>query len=295
MGEDWQGGRRPTRSERKPSGAQRGEAERRSDGWASEGGPLHGLGLAGSGVAVIGAGQGIGRATSLLFARAGARVALVDECEERARSVAREVAALGADAIPVVADVTDAAQAERAIAQAGAQLGSLASVVNIVGGASWAPLLEMDEATWERDFSVNLKHHWYVARSAAARWRDAGNAGSVVAIASVSGVFAAPRHGAYGAAKAGLLSLVRTMAEEWWPLVRVNAVVPGSVRTPRIEDLWARGEIPRPGDDVLDRMAEPEDVAGAALFLCSALARYITGQTLVVDGGTSTRFPYHLP
>jgi NAD(P)-dependent dehydrogenase (short-subunit alcohol dehydrogenase family) len=152
----------------------------------------------------------------------------------------------------------------------------------------------MDEATWEHDFSVNRKHHWYVARSAAARWLDAGNAGSVVAIASVSGAFAAPRHGAYGAAKAGLLSLVRTMAEEWWPRVRVNAVVPGSVRTPRIEGLWARGEIPRPGDDVLDRMAEPEDVAGAALFLCSALARRITGQTLVVDGGTTTRFPYPL-
>jgi NAD(P)-dependent dehydrogenase (short-subunit alcohol dehydrogenase family) len=74
--------------------------------------------------------------------------------------------------------------------------------------------------------------------------------------------------------------------------VRVNAVVPGAVRTPRIEGMWARGEIPRPGDDTVSRMAEPEDIAGAAVFLCSALARRITGQAIVVDGGTSTRFPY---
>jgi NAD(P)-dependent dehydrogenase (short-subunit alcohol dehydrogenase family) len=151
----------------------------------------------------------------------------------------------------------------------------------------------MDEATWERDFRVNLKHHWYVARAAAAHWSDPSTPGSVVAIASVSGtLFGAPRHGAYGAAKAGLLSLVRTMSEEWWPRVRVNAVAPGAVRTPRIEAMWTSGEVPRPAADVVDRMAEPDDIAAAALFLSSALARRITGQTLVVDGGTTTRFPY---
>ena len=251
-----------------------------------------GLGLAGSAFAVIGAGQGIGRATALLLASEGARVALVDEIAERAEAVAREVEKRGVDAVPLVADVTDARVAEDAIARAFAGLGALAGVINIVGAASWAPLSEMDEATWQRDFRVNLEHHWYVARSAAARWRDAGASGSVVAVASVSGVFAAPRHGAYGAAKAGLLSLVRTMAEEWWPRVRVNAVVPGAVRTPRIEGMWQSGAIPRPAADVVERMAEPEDIAGAAVFLSSALARRITGQAIVVDGGTSTRFPY---
>ncbi|TMA35714.1 MAG: SDR family oxidoreductase [Deltaproteobacteria bacterium] len=253
-----------------------------------------GLGLNGSAAAVIGAGQGIGRATALLLASAGARVALVDEVEDRARAVAREVAECGVAAVPLAADVTDARAAERAIARADAELGGLAIVINIVGAASWAPLLEMDEATWQRDFRVNLEHHWYVARAAAARWRSADVTGSLTVVASVSGVFAAPRHGAYGAAKAGLLSLVRTMAEEWWPSVRVNAVVPGMVRTPRIEALWQRGEIARPADDMLGRMAEPEDIAGAAVFLSSPLARRITGQALVVDGGTSTRFPYTL-
>jgi len=252
------------------------------------------LGLAGSGAAVIGAGQGIGRATALTLARAGARVALVDECGERAESVARELAALGAEAFPVVADVTDAAQAAGAVSEAGRRLGGFAHLVNIVGSASWGTLLDLEPETWERDFRTNLVHHWTVARSAAAAWLAARSPGTVVAIASVSGLTAAPGHGAYGAAKAGLLSLVRTMAEEWWPDVRVNAVVPGSVRTPRIEAMWASGAIPRPGDDVVARMAEPEDIAGAALFLSSDLARRITGQALVVDGGTTTRFPYPL-
>jgi NAD(P)-dependent dehydrogenase (short-subunit alcohol dehydrogenase family) len=252
-----------------------------------------GLDLAGSAFAVIGAGQGIGRATALLLASEGARVALVDEVAERARSVAREVEGRGALAVPLVADVTDARAAEDAIARADTELGGLLGVINIVGSASWATLLEMDEATWQRDFRVNLDHHWHVARSAAARWRGAEGPRSVVAVASVSGVFAAPRHGAYGAAKAGLLALVRTMAQEWWPQVRVNAVVPGAVRTPRIEALWQSGEVARPEDDVTGRMAEPEDIAGAAVFLSSPLARKITGQALVVDGGTTTRFPYH--
>lgn len=250
------------------------------------------FGLAGSAAAVIGAGQGIGRATALLLASAGARVALVDEVEDRARAVARELADRGAHAVPLVADVTDPRSAERAVTRAEAELGGLTTVINIVGSASWAPLLEMDEATWQRDFRVNLEQHWYVARAAAARWKSASSAGSLVVVASVSGVFSAPRHGAYGAAKAGLLSLVRTMAEEWWPSVRVNAVVPGMVRTPRIQAMWESGEIGRPTDDTVARMAEPEDIANAAVFLCSPLARRITGQALVVDGGTSTRFPY---
>jgi len=86
---------------------------------------------------------------------------------------------------------------------------------------------------------------------------------------------------------------VQTAAEEWWPAgIRVNAVVPGAVRTPRIEASWADGSIPRPDEDTLSRMALPDDIAGSILFLVSDLARRITGQTLVVDGGATTKFPY---
>lgn len=242
---------------------------------------------------VVGGGQGIGRAAALLLARAGARVAVLDSDAERAKAVAAELEGRGAGAAAVVADVTQPDSAARGVEEARRAVGPLDAVVNIVGSASWAPLLEVDEATWERDFSVNLKQHWYVGRAAARGWIDAKRPGALAVVASVSGLFSAPRHGAYGAAKAGLLALVRTAAEEWWPHgIRVNAVVPGMVRTPRIEAMWTRGEIPTPGADSLARMALPEDIASAALFFVSSLAGRVTGQMLVVDGGTTTRFPY---
>ena len=241
---------------------------------------------------VVGGGQGMGRATALLFARLGAELVVLDEVSERAESVAGEARALGARAEPLVADVTDAAAAASAVGAARGRLGALDALVNIVGSASWAPLLELDDAAWERDFRVNLVQHWWVAR-AAARAMQGGGGGSIVVVASVSGLFSAAGHGAYGAAKAGLLALVRTMAEEWWPDgIRANAVVPGAVRTPRIEAAWQSGAIRRPAADVVERMALPEDVACAIAFLSSEAARRITGQTLVIDGGVTTRFPF---
>jgi 3-oxoacyl-[acyl-carrier protein] reductase len=241
---------------------------------------------------VVGGGQGMGRASALALARAGARVAVLDVHAERAKAVAEEVRALGVESLSVVADATERDAVPAAIAEA-ATLGPLDAVVNIVGSASWAPLLEMDDATWERDFTVNLVQHRYVASAAAREWIAADRPGSLVVIASISGLFSAANHAAYGAAKAGLLSFVRSAAEEWWPRrIRVNAVVPGSVRTPRIEAAWASGAIPQAVPDTVERMSLPEDIAHAALFLASDLARKITGQTLVVDGGATTRFPY---
>jgi 2-deoxy-D-gluconate 3-dehydrogenase len=242
---------------------------------------------------VVGGGQGTGRATSLLLARLGAELVVLDEVAERAEAVAAEARAAGARAEPLVADVTSRAAAEQAVGEAAKRLGALDALVNIVGGASWAPLLEMDDATWRRDFRVNLEHHWWVGSAAARGMIAAGRGGSIVVVASVSGLFSAAGHGAYGAAKAGLVALVRTMAEEWWAHgIRANAVVPGAVRTPRIEAAWQSGSIRRPAADVVERMALPEDVAGAIAFLSSELARRITGQTLVIDGGVTTRFPF---
>ncbi len=237
----------------------------------------------------------MGRATALALARAGAAVAVLDAEAERAEAVAAEVRDLGHSACTISADVTAAEEAVRGVVEARLGLGGLEIVVNIVGSASWAPLLELDEETWERDFAVNLKHHWYVARSAARSWIDVGESGALCVVGSISGAFSSANHGAYGAAKAGLLGLVRTAAEEWWPYgIRVNAVVPGAVRTPRIEAAWAEGSIPRPDADTFERMALPEDIAGAILFLVSDLARMVTGQALVVDGGSTTKFPYVL-
>jgi 2-deoxy-D-gluconate 3-dehydrogenase len=235
----------------------------------------------------------MGRASALLLARLGAGLVVLDEVAERAEAVAAEARASGARAESLVADVTSRAAAEAAVAEAAKRLGALDALVNVVGSASWAPLLEMDDATWQRDVRVNLEHHWWVAGAAARGMIAAGRGGSIVVVASVSGLFSAAGHGAYGAAKAGLVALVRTMAEEWWPhRIRANAVVPGLVRTPRIEAAWQNGAIRRPAADVVERMALPEDVANAIAFLSSEWARRITGQALVIDGGVTTRFPF---
>ena len=251
--------------------------------------------MSGRAALVVGGGQGIGRAAALALARAGARVAVLDAEADRARAVARERRALGAAPASVVADVTRPDAAARGVAEAALAVGPLDAVVNVVGQASWGALLDLDEATWERDLALNLTQHWYVARSAARTWIDARRPGAIAVVASVSGLFSAANHAAYGAAKAGLLAFVRSAAEEWWPHgIRVNAVVPGSVRTPRIEAMWQDGAIPRPAAETQERMALPEDVANAAAFLVSDLARRVTGQGLVVDGGATTRFPYRM-
>ena len=251
------------------------------------------LGLEDRAALVVGAGQGIGRAVALLLARCGGRLALVDLERERVEKVAGEVRELGRPAEPLVGDVTSEPDAERLVAEAAGALGGIDSLVNIVGMASWAPLAEMDSETWDRDFSLNLKQHFLVSSRVARHMIERGAGGTIAVVASVSGLFGAPNHGAYGAAKAGVMALVRSMAQEWEPhRIRVNAVAPGSVRTPRIMAMREAGEIPDRDPLVAARESEPEDIAGALLFLTSDLARRVNGQTLVVDGGTISRFPF---
>ncbi len=253
------------------------------------------LDLSGRGALVIGGGQGMGRATALLLAQAGANVAVVDLERERADAVRGEIEALGRKSAALTANVIERSEATGVIAAGEDALGGLDIVVNIVGQASWAPLISMDDETWDRDFDVNLRHHLYVGQAAARSWIDRGRPGVLCVVASVSGMFGSGRHAAYGAAKAGVLSFVRTAAEEWWSHgIRVNAVVPGAVRTPRMQAEWDSGRTPRPTADLLGTISEPEDIGGAITFLVSDLARRITGQALVVDGGWTTRFPYSL-
>jgi len=247
-----------------------------------------GLRLDGRRFVVLGAGQGIGRQTVHALASVGAHVACVDVETARAREVADEVGG-----VAVVGDATRRDDAERLFDEATAALGGLDGVVDIIGMARYASVLEVDDDDWAWHFDIVLRHA-YLAVQLAGRHLAAGSGGVLAFVASVSGLTSAPRHAAYGAAKAGLMSLVRSAAVELGPAgVRVNAVAPGVVWTPRVSALLgADGEARNVANTPLRRVAQPADIAAALLFLCSDLASYVTGQTLVVDGGVGAKFPY---
>jgi NAD(P)-dependent dehydrogenase (short-subunit alcohol dehydrogenase family) len=256
------------------------------------------FGLEGRKALIIGGGQGMGEATARCLARAGCDVALVDLDTERAERVAGIVRDLGSQAVAVTGDVLDDAQIPRIVAEAEAGLGGLDAMVSIVGAAAWGSLLETSAAVWDQQLNLNLRYFFLVAKEVAVSMIRRGVPGAIVGIASVDGQRASPMRGAYGAAKAGLISLVQTMAVEWAPHhIRVNAIAPGHIVTPRLYDTpqradgYARSLIP------LRRRGTTEEIGKAALFLVSDLASYVNGTTLDVDGGllAANLFPQGLP
>jgi NAD(P)-dependent dehydrogenase (short-subunit alcohol dehydrogenase family) len=256
------------------------------------------LGLQGKPALVVGGGFGIGKASALLLARAGADVVVADLDADRAAAAAREVEALGVRSGALTGDVTDEAQAREIVATATDILGSLEVVINMVGTAAHASLLDVDDDTWNADISRNLTQHLYVGRAAAQQMIGQGTGGRIAVVASVSGLYGAPNHGAYGAAKAGVMALVRTMAQEWGPHgIRVNGVAPDMIATPRIvaafdEQHVDYDETARRDGAPLGRFGTPEEIAGPLVFLVSDLASFITGHTIVVDGGQRAAFPH---
>lgn len=253
------------------------------------------LGLDGARAIVIGAGfiptrAGNGRGSALQLARSGATVACVDKDAGRAEQIVREITEEGGTAFPIVADVLRPDQARGAIDEAAARMGGVDVCVDIVGQAMWSKAAEIPDDDWNTQILVNLTQVFYVFKAAIPHLTANATGGSLIALASVDGIGSSRFHAGYGAAKAGVISLVKTFADEYGRYgVRVNAIAPGNIGGGN----WDLPEIPF-GEDVVNALAPPRgrDIADTVLFLASRLSAKITGQTLVVDGGALTQSPW---
>jgi 3-oxoacyl-[acyl-carrier protein] reductase len=231
---------------------------------------------------VTGGGRGIGRAVALALAAEGGRVAVAARTREQVDTVAEESGGLA-----LALDVRDEGACERAIAEVGERLGAVSVLVNAAGISPVRQRAELHDVGAFRDLlDVNLTGAYLMTRAAAPYLLEHG--GSVVMVASVAGLSGSPRLAGYGASKAGLVQLTRTLALEWADRgVRVNAVCPGYLETAMTEKLLA---VERLRDEVLSwtplgRLATLDEVVAPVLFLASSEASYITGAALLVDGG----------
>lgn len=244
--------------------------------------------LTGKTALVTGASRGIGRALAVGLARAGADVVLSARDEALLEQVRGEVEALGRKAVVVAADVTDAAACARLGEEAVAAFGALDVLVNNAGGSSYmGPFTDLRFSGWEKTMRLNVDSIVHLSQVVGRHMVERGS-GSVVNVASVAGLTATPFLAAYGASKAAVISLTRTLALEWGPAgVRVNALCPGWTRTDLNRDLWGNEELAASmvANQGLKRWADVEEMVGPTVFLASDASSYVTGQTLVVDGG----------
>jgi NAD(P)-dependent dehydrogenase (short-subunit alcohol dehydrogenase family) len=245
--------------------------------------------LRGKAALVTGAGSGIGRAASLKLAEAGARVVVADLNEESARSTAARILDGGGEATAVRVDVAKAAEVAAMVEVAMVEFGGLDVAVNNAGvGGAGGRTHEQEEADWQRTLAVNLTGVWLSMKYELPPMLERG-AGSIVNVASVAGVVGFPRHCAYSASKHGVIGLTRSAALEYARKgIRVNAVCPAFTDTPMVEAMLESADDLRPRLEAaipLGRFGRPEEVADAILYLCSARAGFVTGQTLVLDGG----------
>ncbi|WP_113910541.1 SDR family NAD(P)-dependent oxidoreductase [Roseovarius dicentrarchi] len=241
---------------------------------------------------VTGAASGLGLAMANAFADAGASLVLFDMDAGGAAAAAEAINTRHPGrAIARAGSITDQAQVAAACRDAQALTGRLDIVMNNAGISGNASSLDLDEQTWRHAIDVNLTGAFLVAQAAGRIMADQGG-GSIVNTASMYGVVTAPERAAYCAAKAGVVALTKVLAIEWADRnIRVNAIGPGYVRTALTETLIQQGRIDL---DALHhrvpagRLGTPEEIAQAALFLASDAAAYVTGQTLVADGGWSS-------
>jgi NAD(P)-dependent dehydrogenase (short-subunit alcohol dehydrogenase family) len=242
---------------------------------------------------ITGAGAGIGRATALAFARAGAKVCATDIDEARASQVVAEIEAAGGTAMSAALDVSQEEQAAQVVGEMISRFGRLDILVNNAGIGARMPTVELPAERWDRVLEIGLSGTFFCAK-AAAKPMIAQGRGAIVNVASIMGLTGGGLYPnpAYHAVKGALVNLTRAWALEWAPSqIRVNAVAPAFVRTALVEPLMADPAMRQAiiASTPLGRLVEPDEVAAAILFLASDAAAMITGHTLPIDGGWLAR------
>lgn len=245
--------------------------------------------LEGKVAVVTGGTRGIGESIARVFGRSGAKVVVASRKQE---GVDATVASLRAEGIEAMGRACHTGKESDVEALFDATLAAYGRVDVVVANAAtnpyFGPLMGADEKIFDKTFEVNVKGYFYTARAGAKRMIDAGRGGSIILVASIAGLSSAPLQGVYGMTKAAVVSMGQTFATELGPSkIRVNVIAPGLVETRFSSALVSNEDIVARvvGRTPLARYAQPDEIAGAALFLASDAASFTTGHTLVVDGG----------
>jgi NAD(P)-dependent dehydrogenase (short-subunit alcohol dehydrogenase family) len=252
------------------------------------------LDLRGQVALVTGAGRGLGRGIATRLAAAGARVVVhyrghPDEAKEAVRDITRA----GGEAVAKGADLTQETDVAELVSETTKVFGRLDLVVNNAGVYPMAPVVDMRVGDWDAVMADNLRSAFLCLQAGARQMIAQGHGGAIVNVTSIESVAPLPAHAHYGTSKAGLEALTRASAQELGLHgIRVNAVAPGLIWREGIEAAWPDGVERWKRASPLGRLGQPDDVADACLFLAGKASRWITGTTLVVDGGVLTRPPF---
>jgi NAD(P)-dependent dehydrogenase (short-subunit alcohol dehydrogenase family) len=239
--------------------------------------------LTGKVALVTGGSRGLGRAMVLGFARAGADVVIASRKIEACLAVADEVAGIGRRALPFACHMGDWGDIDRLVEATYQAFGRIDILVNNAAMSPIMPSVEMTGDFFDKIVAVNLKGPFRLSAVVGARMAE-GEGGAIINISSTASLRPLPRVGPYAATKAGLNALTQVFAGEYGPKVRVNTIVCGAFRT----DMHQPGddEVARAGNRSMDRVAEPDEIVGTALYLASPASSYTTGAMIRVDGGT---------
>jgi NAD(P)-dependent dehydrogenase (short-subunit alcohol dehydrogenase family) len=245
---------------------------------------------------ITGAGSGIGEAIAIRFAKEGAKIAIAELDENRARNAERKIAESGGEAVAIPTDVTQVREVDRMLDAAVQRFGKIDVLVNNAGIRPISSILEMPDEHWHQTLATNLNGTFFCLRAVARRMVEQGGGGAIINITSIVGLRGVRNRAHYGASKAAIINLTQVAALELSPhRIRFNAIAPGFVETPMTAHYLTATDpdtklvVEKTIANIpLGRWGQPSDIASAAFFLASAEATYVTGTTLVVDAGVTS-------